>query len=141
MNDSDLIFENRSPKIYTVSALTEKIKELLEEHFDIVWVHRNFIRVDGQDYVFYTLSTTALLSDPVPIEDVYFHGERPYTMGYSVIETHKNYPSGDGELGANIQKEINEIANQRLDNVKFVLNKRWFVKRGGQVDIKSIVRK
>jgi exodeoxyribonuclease VII large subunit len=30
--------ENQNPKIFTVSALTEQIKELLEDHFDFVWV-------------------------------------------------------------------------------------------------------
>ncbi len=38
MNDIDPLLENRTPKIYTVSALTEKIKSLLEDHFDFVWV-------------------------------------------------------------------------------------------------------
>ena len=38
MNDSGFLFENQSPKIYTVSALTEEVKDLLEEHFDFVWV-------------------------------------------------------------------------------------------------------
>ena len=38
MNDSGFSFENQTPKIYTVSALTEQIQELLEEHFDLVWV-------------------------------------------------------------------------------------------------------
>ena len=38
MNDSGFLFENQSPKIYTVSALTEEIKDILEEHFDFVWV-------------------------------------------------------------------------------------------------------
>jgi exodeoxyribonuclease VII large subunit len=38
MNDSGLLFENQSPKIYTVTALTEEIKDLLEGHFDFVWV-------------------------------------------------------------------------------------------------------
>jgi exodeoxyribonuclease VII large subunit len=38
MNNSDLLFENQSPKIYTVSALTEQIRKLLEDHFDFVWV-------------------------------------------------------------------------------------------------------
>lgn len=38
MNNSDLLFENQTPRIYTVSALTEKIKDLLEDHFDFLWV-------------------------------------------------------------------------------------------------------
>jgi len=32
---SDLI---QSPKVYTVSDLTAAIQDLLEEHFDFVWV-------------------------------------------------------------------------------------------------------
>ncbi|MGD9077263.1 MAG: exodeoxyribonuclease VII large subunit, partial [Desulfobacteraceae bacterium] len=38
MNDSGSLFEEKSPKIYTVSALTEEVKDLLEERFDFVWV-------------------------------------------------------------------------------------------------------
>jgi exodeoxyribonuclease VII large subunit len=38
MNDSETILENKSPKIYTVSGLTEQIKDLLEDHFDFVWI-------------------------------------------------------------------------------------------------------
>lgn len=109
--------------------------------YDIVWVHQNFMRIDGgTDVVYYTLGTKYILTDPVPIEELYFHGERPVVIGCGVIETHKIFSSGVGQLGENVQKEINEVANQRLDNVKLVLNKRYFVKRGSQVDLKSIVR-
>jgi len=38
MNSTDNLFENKRPHIYTVSELTQRIKELLEEHFDFVWV-------------------------------------------------------------------------------------------------------
>lgn len=39
MVDNYTLFpENHSPKIYSVSGLTEQIKELLEDHFDFVWV-------------------------------------------------------------------------------------------------------
>ncbi len=38
MNDLDLSSDVQSPRIYTVSALTEEIRDLLEEHFDFVWV-------------------------------------------------------------------------------------------------------
>jgi hypothetical protein len=109
--------------------------------YDVVWVHQNFMRVDGnQDVVFYTLGTEQLLTDPVPIEEMYFHGERPIVIGCSVIETHRLFSSGVTQLGENIQKEINEVANQRLDNIKLVLNKRYFARRGSQVDLKSLVR-
>lgn len=38
MNGTDNLFENKRPRIYTVSDLTQRIKELLEEHFDFIWV-------------------------------------------------------------------------------------------------------
>ena len=38
MEHSDSLIETQTPKIYTVSALTEQIKDLLEEQFDFVWV-------------------------------------------------------------------------------------------------------
>lgn len=108
--------------------------------FSIVWVHRNIIEIDGQDMVFYTLGTIALLSNPVPIEQEWFHGIRPYVMGICVIETHKVYPNGVAGIGKDVQAEINQVANQRIDNVMFAMNKRYFAKRGAQVDVRSLVR-
>lgn len=109
--------------------------------YDTVWVHENFMRDEnGEDHVYYTLGTQFRLSDPVPREEVYFHDARPVTLGCFILEAFENMPSGIPELGEGLQKEANEIVNSRLDNVKLVLNKRYFVKRGAQVDLKSIVR-
>lgn len=108
--------------------------------FAIVWVHENIMEVDGQDMIWYTLGTLGLLSEPVPLKKVYFHGKRPFTMGCVVIETHKTYPEGVAGLTKDTQAEINEIANSRIDNVKFAMNKRYFVKRGTQVDLRSLTR-
>jgi hypothetical protein len=108
--------------------------------FTIVWVHENIIEQDGQDYVYYTLGTVHILSDPKPLDTVYWTGERPFVVGQCIIETHKNYPSGLPRLTSNTQGEINEIANQRIDNVKFAMNKRYFAKRSGQVDLRSLTR-
>lgn len=108
--------------------------------FAIVWVHRNIIRIEGEDYVYYTLGTTEVLSDPVPLKDVVPGGKRDYTMGSVLIETHKTYPSGKSRIVKDSQDEVNEVSNQRLDNVKFVLNKRYFGKRNAQVDIRSLMR-
>lgn len=108
--------------------------------YSIVWVHRNIIEMDGQDWVYYTLGTYEILSEPKPINEVYFHGARPYVMGICALETHKTYPGGVSRLTKDVQAEINEITNQRLDNVKFALNKRYFVKRNKQVDLRSLTR-
>jgi hypothetical protein len=108
--------------------------------FEIVWVHENFMRIDGDEVVYYTLGTEFLLTDPKPLEEVYFHGERPIVIGSCILETHKAVPDSPVMIAEQLQREVNEIANQRIDNVKLVLNKRYIVKRGAQVDLKSIIR-
>ena len=109
--------------------------------FDIVWVMRWFMKDDeGDDYTYYTLGTEELLTDPKPIEEVYHHGVRPYVMGYAILETHKVFKTPLPMLVKPLQQETNDVRNQRLDNVKFVLNKRWIVARGRQVDVQSLVR-
>lgn len=109
--------------------------------FDIVWVMRWFMRdSQGEDNCFYTLGTDALLTDAKPIDEHYFHGKRPYVMGCAVIETHRTLPSSMPMLTRQLQAETNDVANQRMDNVKFVLNKRWIVRRGSQTDVQSLVR-
>lgn len=111
--------------------------------FTTVWPHMNIIRRDGQDYVYWTLGTDLLLSDPEPLLDQYpwlREGERPFVVGTSSVEAFRNYPAGDVEQSAGLQEEINSIANQRLDNVALVLNKRYYVRRGSQVDLQALMR-
>ena len=109
--------------------------------FDVVWVLRWFMRdSQGEDHTFYTLGTEELLTDAQPLDEVYFHGERPYVMGYAVLETHKAFKTSVPSLVRPIQQAANAIANQRIDNVQFVLNKRWLVARGRQTDVNSLVR-
>lgn len=107
--------------------------------FSIVWVHQNFVEVDGEDVMFYTLGTSHLLTDPVPVEDVYPQG-RPVVVGFSIVEAHKTYPASVPALTRDIQSEINDVANLRIDNVKLMLNKRHIVKRGAGVDLRSLTR-
>ena len=110
-------------------------------NFSVVWVHMNVMADDmGQDVLFYTLGTEFVLSNPEPLSIRYAHGRRPFVMGKVVIETHKVDPCGDVRLTRDTQAEINEIANQRIDNVKFVLNKRFFVRRNRQVDLRALTR-
>lgn len=104
------------------------------DEFRIVWIHENFIRRGGQDYIFYTIGDRHLLTDPVPVEEVYFTGKRPFTMGNVSIETHKVVPNGAPQVWEGMQTEINDVANQRLDNVRLVLNTRYFVNRSANID-------
>jgi len=110
------------------------------DDYDIAWVQRHIHRRDGEDWEFYTLGDYALLTDAVPLKAAIFHGKRPYVIGCCVLETHKTLPSGVPTLARGIEDELNEIANQRIDNVKFALNKKWFAKRGVEVDLAGLVR-
>lgn len=110
------------------------------DDYSIVWVHENHLVVDGRDVVFHTLGTVRLLSDPVPLKEKYFHGIRPFVIGHCNIEAHKVFPDAPVELVSGTQDEINDVANQRLENVKLVLNKRWQAKRNKNVDIRSLTR-
>ena len=128
--------DNRSSSTDTITAIND---------FTIVWVHMNVMADDetGTDMMYYTLGEQFLLSSPIPLVQQYAHcanGKRPFVLGKVIIETHKNYPSGKVRLARETQSEINEIANQRCDNVKFSMNKRYFVARGRQVDLRSLTR-
>jgi hypothetical protein len=117
-----------------------KYQTQANNNFNVVWVHKNIVEVDEVDYCYYTLGCEHLLSDPVPLGEVYFHGRRPYVVGSAVIETHKLYPSSVPRLTKDVQAEINEVANQRIDNVKLAMNKRYFARRNKQVDLRSVTR-
>jgi len=108
--------------------------------YDIVWIHRHIHRWNGQDWEFYTLASERLLTKPALLSESVWHGERPYVMGRAMIETHKPIPSSLPTMTRGLQDEANDIQNQRSDNIKFVLNKAYLVKRGKNVDLASLVR-
>jgi hypothetical protein len=112
----------------------------VDNEFKSVWVHFNIYRKDGIDWAFYTVGTTLLLSDPVPLESYLKIGRESYRVGFSGVEAHRNYPSALAELGQNLQEEINILADQRFENVRLVLNKRYFIRRQGNVDLASLMR-
>ena len=122
------------------ARLDSKAQVQANNNYNIVWVHKNIVEVDDVDYVYYTLGSEYMLSDPVPLQQAYFHGKRPYVIGSCVIETHKTYPSSVARLTKDVQAEINEVANSRIDNVKLAMNKRYFARRNKQVDIRSVTR-
>jgi hypothetical protein len=108
--------------------------------YEIAWIQRHIHRRDGKEWEFYTLGEHQVISDVVPLKEVVFHGKRPYVMGCCILEAHKTIPVGVPQLGKGLQDEINEVANSRNDNVKFALNKKWFAKRGVEVDLAGLVR-
>jgi len=115
----------------------------LHRGFDIAWVHRNIIRKDQRDWIYYTLGIHYRLSDPIPLEEEYpwlRPGERPYVIGFSNLEAHKNYPDSIVGLASGTQQEANEINNQRRDNVALALNRRYIVKRSAMIDYTGLQR-
>lgn len=107
--------------------------------FSTVWIHRNIVRSQGEDWHFYTLGTEKLLSVPVRLSEVCPFG-RPYVVGHSLLEAHKTYPAGGNELVATMQQEVNDIANQRMDNVRLALNARYFFRRRRGIDLQALSR-
>lgn len=111
-----------------------------ESDFTVVWCHENFIRKDGETWVYWTLGTQYLLSDPRPLDEAYHHGVRPFVVGMSEIETHRVYAPGDPELSEGLQAEANDLANQRIDNIRLIINRRYKVRRGSDVDLTMLKR-
>lgn len=117
----------------------------LHRGFDTVWVHRNIIRKNGVDWIYYTLGVHYRLSEPVPLrEDPDYRwlrpGERPYVIGFSNVEAHKNYPESLVGIAAGTQQDANVLNNTRFDNVELSLNRRYIVKRSAMIDYRGLQR-
>lgn len=110
------------------------------QQYDVVWVHHNFMRVDGEDWYYDTLGEEFLLSDPVPATEVFPTIKRPYQIGMSTLETHKPYPDGTVALAGPLSEETNDVTNLRLDAIRHVLSPRYFIRRGQSVDIQSLMK-
>lgn len=142
INSATRQFEDSTRKRREGNERTDSL-EADTKDYEVVWVHRNIVRVGQDDIVYLTLGTEHLLTEPVKASEMWPHlrrGERPYCLGVSNLESHRNYPAGVVELGGPIQEEINELTNQRVDNVRLVLNKRYFVRRGANVDLSALMR-
>ena len=105
-----------------------------------VWVHRNIIRIDGEDYVYDTIGCQHMLSDMVPLAQMDPRGYRPYVIGAMTLESHNPYPEGTATLMAQLQDEINENANLRTDMNKMATAGRMFVKRSAGIDLHALAR-
>ncbi len=108
--------------------------------FDIVWVYECFVRMDGEDWHFWSLSGRSMLSEPIPTHEAYKHnqGERPYVMGFGALEAHNLYPMSMAESMQPLQAEINDIRNMRIDSVRQSISPIAVVRRGNRVDLKNL---
>jgi hypothetical protein len=111
--------------------------------FELVYVRKNTIRVEGEDIFFWTLGDRHVISKPIPLREQYKylkHGQRPWVWGTATIEPHKIYRRSLVDRCSGAQIQSNDIANQRMDNVTQVLNKRKVVQRNMGVDYATLLR-
>jgi len=136
-NEFDSTRQSRSG---TVDPRSTK-KDISE--FSTVFVHKNIIRKGDKDWIYYTAGTQYMLTEPKPLTEIYPHlrnGERPYTMGCSILEAHKTFPTSLVEMSQDLQTAVNDLSNQRSDNVSLVLNKRYHIRRSANIDIHALKR-
>jgi hypothetical protein len=107
------------------------------ELYTLVQVIEVIMNMDGSDWVFWTLGTSEMLTEPVPLEDVYPQG-RPYVMGSATLAAHTSYPQSVVELIADLQATANDVTNLRMDNLMLSMNGGYIVRRTGGVDLKAL---
>jgi len=134
--DNDSATERQARNEKKQDPYTEHTED--ENDFTIVFLREYFVKRKGKKMVYWTIGDELMLSDPEPLGDVYLHGEIPITMGVCAIETHRVVPKGLTGMSMPITREANEVANQRLDNVKLVLNKQYLTRAGANIDTSNL---
>jgi len=74
-----------------------------------------------------------MLTEPKLLQEMYpwlRSGERPYVMGYTSTV----------ELTQELQAAANDIWNQRFDNVRLAMNKRYHIRRDRNIDLDALFR-
>lgn len=69
----------------------------------------------------------------------YFHGDLPIVYGVDYPYPGELYGMGEIEPIDRIQRAINAVLNQRLDNVQLTLRTMWKVKKNAGVDMHTLV--
>lgn len=73
------------------------------------------------------------------VENPYFHGDLPIIYGVDYPYPGELYGMGEIEPIDRIQRAINAVLNQRLDNVQLTLRTMWKVKKNSGVDMNTLV--
>lgn len=72
-------------------------------------------------------------------QNPYFHGELPIIHGVDYPYPGELYGMGEIEPVDRIQRAINAVLNQRLDNVQLTLRNMWKVKKNAGVDLHTLI--
>jgi hypothetical protein len=107
---------------------------------NIVWLYEWFMRVKGVDYHFWTVGTIAYASKIRTTRQAYPEqmGDRPVCGGYGSIEPDEIYPMAAVTAWEQMQTELNDLVNLRLDNLKQALSPIAKVKQGATFDFKQL---
>lgn len=73
------------------------------------------------------------------IENPYFDGELPIIYGVDYPYPGELYGMGEIEPIDRIQRAINAVLNQRLDNVQLTLRTMWKVRKGAGIDLHTLI--
>lgn len=73
------------------------------------------------------------------VENPYFHNELPIVYGVDYPYPNELYGMGEVEPIERVQRAINAVLNQRLDNVQLILRNMWKVKKNSGVDMNTLV--
>jgi hypothetical protein len=107
---------------------------------DTIWIYDVYYRYNGEDWNWWTLGETIMLSDPYPTRMAYpeQQGDRPYVLGVGALETHKTHPMSPVESWQPLQQEMNEITNLALDAQKMSISPITKIMRGRNIDWKQV---
>lgn len=73
------------------------------------------------------------------IENPFFHGDLPIVYGVDYVYPGELFGMGEIEPVERIQRAINAVLNQRLDNVQLTLDVMWKVRKGAGVDLHTLI--
>jgi len=94
------------------------------------------IRYTGDRWLFAVPEYGIVIRD---VENPYFHGQLPIVYGVDYPYPGELYGMGEIEPIDRIQRAINAVLNQRLDNVQLTLRTMWKVKKNSGVDLHTLV--
>lgn len=72
-------------------------------------------------------------------DNIYWHGKKPLIVTSFDKKPGEFYGFSAVELLTHLQEELNTNRKQRIDNVSFVLNRMWRVRRGADVDESQLI--
>ena len=111
--------------------------------FQVVWVYERFIKMNGDDYTFFSVGDQHYLTKPKPTRETYpaHFGERPVAFGYGSLESHRIFPMSAVESWQPLQVETNDVRNLMLDATKQNVMPISKVRRGRRIDLDQIKRR